>query len=143
MALPMREDVDSLRVFRGLLEKERQLAIRWKKQVDYSAWKTPAHSHHESLLKPGDGVRMSISRSHPELNGASGTVVCVDRPDAGGFVTVRLPSASGSLKKMKVRPSLLLLGRHTSGPTESRNGNAYGAQGTQPRAEELMRRTWS
>eukprot|EP00434_Breviolum_minutum_P013500 symbB.v1.2.011903.t1/scaffold811.1/size160404/2 len=76
----MREDVDSLRIFQRLLEKERGLASRWRKQADYSAWMYPNFSHHESRFKPGDGVRMSVSRSHPSLNGVSGTVLRIDSP---------------------------------------------------------------
>ncbi|CAE7251154.1 unnamed protein product [Symbiodinium sp. CCMP2456] len=136
MALPMREDVDSLKVFRNLLEKERLLSTRWNKQVDYSAWRIPSHSHHESFLKPGDGVRLTVSRSHPELNGASGTVLCVDRPSDGGFVTVRMAPVSGSMKKLKVRPSLLLPGRSTNGPLPSFEASASNA------TESMMRRTW-
>ncbi|CAE7944885.1 unnamed protein product [Symbiodinium sp. KB8] len=102
MALPMREDVDSLKVFRSLLEKERLLSTRWNKQVDYSAWRIPSHSHHESFLKPGDGVRLTVSRSHPELNGASGTVLCVDRPSDGGLVTC------SSQERVEEKPSRFL-----------------------------------
>ncbi|CAL1158041.1 unnamed protein product [Cladocopium goreaui] len=115
MALPMREDVDSLRIFQRLLEKERGLASRWRKQVDHSAWMDPQLSHHESRLKPGDGVRMSLSRSHPGLTGASGTVLCIDAPSEGGLVTVKLTPAHSKPKKLKVQPWLLLQGRNTSG----------------------------
>ena len=31
-------------------------------QEDYSVWKTPSHSHHESFLKPGDGTVLSRAR---------------------------------------------------------------------------------
>ncbi|CAJ1395323.1 unnamed protein product [Effrenium voratum] len=96
--------------------EEKRLASRWRKQTDHSPWMDPALSHHESRLKPGDGVRLSLSRSHPELTGVSGTVVCIDRPSDGGRVTVKLTAgAEGKPKKLKVRPTLLLPGRNTSG----------------------------
>eukprot|EP00933_Yihiella_yeosuensis_P016828 TRINITY_DN14234_c0_g2_i1.p1 TRINITY_DN14234_c0_g2~~TRINITY_DN14234_c0_g2_i1.p1 ORF type:complete len:155 (+),score=19.12 TRINITY_DN14234_c0_g2_i1:196-660(+) len=117
MAIPMREDFESLMVFKGLLEKERSQACRWKKQSDYKAWLDPRMSHHDGILKPGERCRLGFSRSHPELNGALTEVISIDSKGEGGLITVKVGTASGRPKKMKVRPELLLPGRGAAGAT--------------------------
>ena len=60
------------------------MALRWRPQRELSGWMEPRTSHHSGLLRPGDAVRMALSRSRPELAGVNGTVLCSER----GFVTV-------------------------------------------------------
>mmetsp|Transcript_25617 Transcript_25617/g.41051 ORF Transcript_25617/g.41051 Transcript_25617/m.41051 type:complete len:155 (+) Transcript_25617:87-551(+) len=111
-----REDADSVLIHRGLLEREKLLSATWKPQTDYSSWMDPRMTHHEGLLRPGQRVRMSFSRSHPELNGALAQVIAIGGKEEHGLITVRVAgagSASGGPKKMRVRPELLLPGRGT------------------------------
>eukprot|EP00931_Biecheleriopsis_adriatica_P094286 TRINITY_DN67950_c0_g1_i1.p1 TRINITY_DN67950_c0_g1~~TRINITY_DN67950_c0_g1_i1.p1 ORF type:complete len:153 (-),score=23.73 TRINITY_DN67950_c0_g1_i1:7-465(-) len=110
MAIPMKEDTQSLVVFRGMLETDRMLGSRWRKQADYSSFKDPQLSHHEGLARPGQRMHLGFSRSHPELNGALAEIVSVDSKQDGGLIRVKVAHASGKPKSMKVRASLLIPG---------------------------------
>ena len=87
-----------------MLVEERGLALRWRRQTERSAWMDPTTSHHASLLKPGDCVRMAVSRSRPELAGVNGTVLCIENGfvTAGPWVCFRVDKAYKQLEALKL-----------------------------------------